>query len=275
MGEVFEVEPSPSRLIVDKEGKGRVHFRVRNASDHEVQMQAQIHPEKRAEASWFAVDGQAARTLAKGGAATVVVDVRVPPGTKPGDDYGVALELADASSPSMRPERGPGVTMDVNRPNEPHGRGFASTLVGAIVGGIVGFLVALVLGGYEIGHGISRGLSSGWTIGHTISHIVASLFLGLVITVLGALVVPWLGEVLGSGIALRVRRHWGISHTMVVLAILAPIWSILAAIVVIFVFKEIPGRQFLLPLVIWLVTLVIVPPFIARFVTVAGRRHAH
>lgn len=275
MAEVFQVEPSPSRLVVDKDGKGRVHFRVRNASDHQVQMRAQVVAEKRSQESWFLIDGQSERTLGRGGTATVVVDVTVPPGTRAGDDYGLALEVADASAPGTRPERGPGVTMDVNARYEPHGRGFFATIVGAVIGGIIGVLLALLLAGFEIGRGVNRGLNSGWTVGHTISHIVASIFLGLVITIVGGLVIPWLFEVLFSGFALRVRHHWGIRHTMVVLAILTPIWSVLAALVLFFVFRAIPGRQFFLPVVIWWVTLVLIPPAIARMTTVAGRERAH
>ena len=274
MADVFAVEPSPSRLVIDKEGKGRVHFRVRNASDHEVQMRAQVVPEKRSEGSWFAIDGQAERTLARGGTATVVVDVTVPAGTRAGDDYGLALEVADASDTASRPERCPGVTMDVNARFEPHGRGYFATILGSVIGGIIGFLIALLVAGYTIGHGVSTGLDSGWTVGHTISHIAGSFFLGLVIAILGGLVLPWLGEVLVSGLALRVRHHWGIRHTVAALAIAAPGWAILAAIVLIFVFKGIPGKQFTLPLVIWIVTLILIPPIIARTATVAGRRRA-
>ena len=275
MAEVFAVEPSPSRLVIDKEGKGRVHFRVRNESDHQVQMRAQVVPEKRSEASWFAIDGQSERTLARGGTATVVVDVTVPPGTKAGDDYGLALEVADGSDAGSRPERGPGVTMDLNARFEPHGRGFAATIIGCIIGGIIGILLAVLLAGSEIGRGINQGLNSGWTMGHTISHIVGSIFLGLVITIVGCLVLPWLFEVIFSGVALRLRHHWGIRHTMVVLAIVTPIWSIVAAIVLFFIFRLIPGRQFFLPVVIWIVALILIPPIVARMMTVAGRARAH
>ena len=198
MGEMFEVEPSPARLVVDKEGRGRVNFRVKNASDREVRMQAQVVAEKRSEASWFAIDGQAARTLARGGVGTVVVAVAVPQGTKPGDDYGLALEVADASEPGSRPERGPEVTMDVNRRDAPHGRGVLATVIGAILGGVIGFLVALGLAGYTIGDGIYQGVNSNWTIGHTMTHIVTSVFLGFVVTVVFGLLAPWVGEVLGQ-----------------------------------------------------------------------------
>lgn len=275
MGEVFEVEPSPSRLVVDKEGRGRVHFRVKNVSDHEVRMQAQVVAEKRSEPSWYAVDGQSGRTLARGGIATVAVDVAVPPGTKPGDDYGLALEVADASTPGSRPERGPGVTMDVNRPHEAHGRGVLATAVGAVIGGVVGFLVALGLAADEIGRGIYRGFSSDWTFGHTLTHIVTSVFLGLVITLVFGLLGPWVGELVGSGVALSLRHHWGIRHTLVVLAIATPVWSIGAAIVLIILFREIPGKQLALPLVVWIVTLLLVPPIFSRLMTVAGRERAH
>ncbi len=275
MGEVFEVEPSPSRLVVDKEGKGRVHFRIKNASDREVQMQAQVVAEKRSDASWFAIDGQAGRTLARGGVGTVVVNVAVPPGTKAGDDYGLALEVADASASGARPERGPEVTMDVNRRDEPHGRGIFATVIGAVLGGIIGFLVALGLAGYEIGRGIVRGLTSNWTFGHTITHIVTSVFLGLVITVVFGLLAPWAGELVGSGLALRIRHHWGIRPTLVLLAIATPVWSVGAAIVLIIVFKEIPNKQFILPVLIWLVTLLLVPPVFSRMMAVAGRERAH
>ncbi len=275
MGEVFEVEPTPSRLVIDKEGKGRVHFRVRNASDHEVQMRAQVASEKRSQESWFAIDGQSERTLARGGTATVVVDVTVPPDTKAGDAYGLALEVGDASATGSRPERGPEVTMDVHARFEPHGRGFAATIVGAVIGGIIGILLALLLAGGEIGRGVNRGLNSGWTMEHTISHIVGSIFLGLVITVVGGLVLPWLFEVIFSGVALRLRHHWGIRHTMVVLAIVTPIWSIVAAVVLFFIFRAIPGRQFFLPVVIWIVALILIPPIVARMTTVAGRARAH
>jgi hypothetical protein len=275
MGELFEVEPSPSRLVVDKEGRGRVHFRVKNSSDREVQMQAQVVAEKRSEASWFAIDGQAGRTLAKGGVGTVVVDVAVPPGTRPGDDYGLALQVADASAAGSRPERGPGVTMDVNRRDEPHGRGVLATTIGAILGGVIGFLVALGLGGYEIGHGVYQGFNSGWTVGHTVTHIVTSIFWGLVITVVFGLLAPWAGELLGSGLALRIRRHWGIRRTLLLLAIATPVWSVGAAIVLIIVFKAIPGTQIALPILIWLVTLLLVPPIFSRLTAVGGRQHAH
>lgn len=274
MGEVFQVEPSPGRLVVDEDGKGRVHFRVRNASDHEVRMRAQVVAEKQSQESWFVIDGQSERTLARGGTATVVVDVTVPPNTRAGDHYGLALEVADASAAGTQPERGPEVTMDVNARFEPHGRGFVATIVGAVIGGIIGFLLALLLAAFEIGRGVSRGVTSGWTLGQTFTHIGGTIFLGLVIAMVGGLLIPWLFEVLVSGFALRVRHHWGIRHTMVVLAIVTPIWSILAAIVLILVFETIPGRQFFLPPVIWVVTLVLVPPIIARLTTVAGRERA-
>lgn len=275
MGEMFEVEPSPARLVVDKEGRGRVNFRVKNASDREVRMQAQVVAEKRSEASWFAIDGQAARTLARGGVGTVVVAVAVPQGTKPGDDYGLALEVADASEPGSRPERGPEVTMDVNRRDAPHGRGVLATVIGAILGGMIGFLVALGLAGYTIGDGIYQGVNSNWTIGHTMTHIVTSVFLGFVVTVVFGLLAPWVGEVLGSGLALRVRHHWGIRHTMSVLAIATPIWSIGSAIVLVLLFKAIPGKQVALPILIWLVTLLLVPPIFSRLTTVGRRERAH
>lgn len=274
MGEVFEVQPSPSRLVVDKEGRGRVHFRVKNASDREVQMQAQVVAEKRSDGSWFAIEGQAGRTLARGGVGTVVVDVAVPAGTRPGDDYGLALEVADASEPGSRPERGPEVTMDVNRPDEPHGRGVFATVIGAIVGGVIGFVVVLALAGYTIGDGLYQGFHSDWTLGHTLTHVVTSVFLGFVITVVFGLLAPWVGEVLGSGLALRLRRHWGIGHTMTLLAIATPVWSVGAAIVLAVVFRAIPGKQVALPILIWLVTLLLVPPIFARLTTVGRREHA-
>lgn len=273
MGDLFEVEPSPTRLVVDKEGKGRVHFKVRNTSDHEVRMRAQVVAEKRSEPSWFSIDGQPEETLASGSSATVVVTAAVPAGVR-GKDYEVALEVADGSSAGSRPERGPGVPVYVNAGSEPHGRGFVATVIGAIIGGIVGFLVALILAGYEIGHGISKSLNSGWTFSHAIDHLVGSFLAGLILALLGALIVPWIGEVVGSGIALRLRRHWGIPRTMRILAVATPIWSIVAAVVVILIFRQVPGKQFVLPVVIWLVSLVIVPPIFSRMVAVAGRERA-
>jgi hypothetical protein len=274
MGEVFNVEPSPSRLVIDRQGKGRVHFRVRNATDHEVQMRAQVVTEKQADASWFAIDGQSERNLGRGGTATVIVNVAVPEGTKPGSDYGLALQVTDGSDPNFKPERGPGVTMDVNARHTPHGRGLVATVVGSIIGGVIGALLAIILGAYEIGHGVTKGVSSGWTFGHTFTHILTSIFLGLLITFLGALILPWLFEVVGAALALLAGHHWGIRHTMRAQAIITPIWSIVAGAVVVIVFKEIPGKQFILPFILWWGTLVLFPPLIARLTTVAGRQHA-
>jgi len=96
---------------------------------------------------------------------------------------------------------------------------------------------------------------------------------GVLVSLFGGFLLPWFCEVVGAGVALGIRHHWGIAHTMALLAIITPIWSIGAAIVLIIVFKVIPGAQFFLPVLIWLVSLMLVPPIFSRLVTVAGRQH--
>ena len=99
------------------------------------------------------------------------------------------------------------------------------TLGGALLGGIALFLL---LGGIGLGIGLASAGRDDVDLGGAIGAIIAALLLAVFLGFLGL----WIGATAGAGLTLRIRGFVDPWRTALPLALLFPIWAIIAFAIV-------------------------------------------
>jgi beta-lactam-binding protein with PASTA domain len=145
----FIVTAAGDKVTLDESGRGRAPFMVTNASAQPLKGRLVTRPRKPAKQEWFSIIGESIRDFAPNAAEQVVVQLDVPPGSKPGS-YKFRLDAVSEDDPDEVFTEGPYVAFEVAPPIEPKKRfpWWILAVVGAaVLLAVVGVLTWLLLRG--------------------------------------------------------------------------------------------------------------------------------
>jgi beta-lactam-binding protein with PASTA domain len=149
----FIVTAAGDKVTLDESGRGRAPFMVTNASAQPLKGRLVARPRKPAKPEWLSIVGESIRDFAPNAAEQVVVQLDVPPGSKPGS-YKFRLDAVSEDDPDEVFTEGPFVAFDVAPPPEPKKRfpWWILAVVGAaVLLAVIGVLTWLLLRGDDTG----------------------------------------------------------------------------------------------------------------------------
>ena len=111
----FIVTAAGEKVALDASGEARVPFTVTNASAQHLKGRLRTRPRDQAKPEWFSIIGDSIRDFAPNGSEQVVVELAVPPGSKPGL-YMFQLDAVSADDPDEDYTEGPSVGFEVAPP---------------------------------------------------------------------------------------------------------------------------------------------------------------
>jgi beta-lactam-binding protein with PASTA domain len=143
----FIVTAASEKVTLDESGRARAPFMVTNASAQPLKGRLMTRPRKPAKEEWFSIVGESIRDFAPNAAEQVVVQLDVPPGSKPGS-YRFRLDAVSEADPDEVFTEGPWVAFEVAPPTKPKKRfpWWILAVVGAaILLAVIGVLAWLLL----------------------------------------------------------------------------------------------------------------------------------
>jgi hypothetical protein len=233
MATAFDITTATNTVLLGADRTGTAVFTVTNQTGHAVRARASLVAVDPTQAGWLTLAGLSERDYPIGGTEQLSVTVAVPPEATQGR-YPFRLDVVSVLLPDEDWAQGPVVAFEIAATPEPipepkpqpvEPRGYVETLAGALIGGIVlGFL----LGGIGLAIGLAsagrRGVDLGGAIGAIIGGLLLLVFLGFLGT--------WIGATAGAGLTLRIRGFLEPWRTALPLALLFPIWAIIAFAIV-------------------------------------------
>jgi hypothetical protein len=270
----FDVVPTRTRVELGQDHTGRAAFQVRNTSTRGLLAQTLLRPGPATPAEWLTVEGDVTRSYSAGAVVEVDVDVRAPAAAPPGS-YPFHVEVIGLDNPDEDLGRSPDVSFLVPRV----GFGYVATFAGAVAGGAIGIVVGLLPVVLALLVALAQptppASDLGTAIGQIIGRFVLLLLIAALFGLVGVLGGLWLGPVVGSAIALRLRNYEGAATTAGLLAVMQPVWSAVMVFVLVLLFRVIRGSGAQLAVLLALAVLaLVVPPWPARWLTLRlrGRR---
>ena len=135
-------QPQARRSRLDKDGAGQAAFTVTNTSSKPVRGRVLASALPPAEASWFSISEPTTFEFAPGEARSVVAQIAVRKGTKPGT-YSVRCDAVAEENPDEDFTEGPSVSFEVAAEEKKKGFPWWIVAVAAVV--ILGAIAAIVL----------------------------------------------------------------------------------------------------------------------------------
>jgi beta-lactam-binding protein with PASTA domain len=105
-------------VTLDESGRARAPFTVTNASAQHLNGRLLTKPRKPAKPEWFSIDGESIRDFAPNAAEQVVVQLDVPPRSRPGS-YRFRLDAVSEDDPDEVFTEGPSVAFEVAPSQQP------------------------------------------------------------------------------------------------------------------------------------------------------------
>ncbi|MEP7104815.1 MAG: hypothetical protein ABI838_03095 [Chloroflexota bacterium] len=225
----FEVTAQQAAVKVDAAGKGRAGFGATAAAA--IRGRALTVPLGAAQAGWFSVEGDPQRMFQPWVAERFEVNVEIPAGTT--GDLGFRLDVVGIDNPDEQYGRGPEVKLQLvgSALPPPRSRGYLMTFVGAVAGAVVGGVIGTLPGSlifFQLTLDLPPAHSFGEAIGQALVGSLVLVIVAALVLLLGIVIGLWLGAVIGAYVALRIRSHPRAGWTALALAILQPIWIVLA-----------------------------------------------
>ncbi len=232
MATAFDITTATNTVLLGADRTGTAVFTVTNQTGHAVRARASLVPVAPTEAGWLTLAGLTERDYPIGGTEQLSVSVAVPVEATAGR-YPFRLDVVSVLLPDEDWAQGPVVAFEIAATPEPipepkpppaEPRGYVETLGGALLGGIALFLL---LGGIGLGIGLAasgNAVDLGGAIGAIIGALLLAVFLGFI----GL----WIGATAGAGLTLRIRGFLDPWRTALPLALLFPIWAIVAFAIV-------------------------------------------
>jgi beta-lactam-binding protein with PASTA domain len=142
----FIVTAASEKVRLDESGRARAQFTVTNSSAQPIKGRLLTRPRKPAKPEWFSIIGDSSRDFAPDATEQVVVQLDVPPGSRPGS-YRFRLDAVSEAAPDEDFTEGPYVAFEVAPAAEPKKRfpWWILAVVGAaILLAVIGVLVWLL-----------------------------------------------------------------------------------------------------------------------------------
>jgi hypothetical protein len=140
----FTVTAVADRVSLDAQRRGLASFTVSNTSDQQRRGRAQVVPLEGAEASWFTVVGDVARSFGPDATEQYPVQIAVPP-TAPAGTRSFRLDGVSEDNPDEDTTAGPTVTFEVPAPEAAKKKKFPWWIVALVAVVLIGIAVAVVL----------------------------------------------------------------------------------------------------------------------------------
>jgi hypothetical protein len=232
MATAFDITTATNTVLLGADRTGTAVFTVTNQTGHAVRARASLVPMDPTQAGWLTLAGLSERDYPIGGTEQLSVSVAVPVEATAGR-YPFRLDVVSVLLPDEDWAQGPVVAFEVpaidhpDEPDEPppvEPRGYVETLGGALLGGIALFLL---LGGIGLAIGLAAAGNS-VDLGGAIGAIIGALLLAVFLGFLGL----WIGATAGAGLTLRIRGFVDPWRTALPLALLFPVWAIIAFVIV-------------------------------------------
>lgn len=221
MSSPFAITAPSTTVYLAENRMGKMPFTVTNMTDQPLKARAAVVPLDSAPAAWFQVVRGAELTLPPKSSAQVLVQIDPPLGVEASTQL-FRVDVTDPANPDA-PVPGPSCEFVVPPskakfdPTTP--RGYLATLVGSSIGGALGELAILL--SFKLPEKDCGG-DLGCAFGDAIGQVIL-----LILAFLAGLLLLWVGSVIGSWLALRVRNYLGSKTTALFLAILMVPWTIL------------------------------------------------
>lgn len=219
MSSPFAITAPATTVYLAENRMGKMPFTVTNMTDQPLKAKAAVVPLDTAPPAWFKVVRGAELTLPPKSSAQVLVQIDPPLGVDASTQL-FRIDVTDPASPET-PVPGPSCEFVVPPsqtkfdPKTP--RGYLATLVGSLIGGALGELAILLA--YKLPQK-DCGADVNCAVGNIITAIVFPI-----LAFLAGLLLLWIGSVVGSWFALRVRGYLGSKTTALFLAILMVPWT--------------------------------------------------
>jgi hypothetical protein len=232
MATAFDITTATNTVLLGADRTGTAVFTVTNQTGHAVRARASLVAMAPTEAGWLTLAGLTERDYPIGGTEQLSVTVAVPVEAT-GGRYPFRLDVVSVLLPDEDWAQGPVVAFEIAATPEPipepkpppaEPRGYVETLGGALLGGIALFLL---LGGIGLGIGLAAS-GSAIDLGGAIGAIIGALLLAVFLGFIGL----WIGATAGAGLTLRIRGFVDPWRTALPLALLFPIWAIIAFAIV-------------------------------------------
>ena len=233
MATAFDITTATNTVLLGADRTGTAVFTVTNQTGHAVRARASLVPVDPTQAGWLTLAGLSERDYPIGGTEQLSVSVAVPLEATAGR-YPFRLDVVSVVLPDEDWAHGPVVAFEIPATPEPkeepkppvvEPRGYVETLGGALLGGIALFLL---LGGIGLGIGLASAGRDDIDLGGAIGAIIGALLLAVFLGFIGL----WIGATAGAGLTLRIRGFVDPWRTALPLALLFPIWAIIAFVIV-------------------------------------------
>lgn len=209
MPSYFDITAPTNEVLLDEERKGDISFTVRNRTGADVEARASVVVEPPASADWIEIVGAQKRSFAVNGNQRFLLEVEVPGGTPEGT-YIFRLDVASVALPDEHYAEGPATSFFVPvseapppPPPPPEPRGYLVTLCGALIGGAALATLFALLSWFGTRSARADNLGG----------VIVSVILVFLATLFGF----WLGAVVGSWLALRIKRYHSQISTALIL----------------------------------------------------------
>jgi hypothetical protein len=216
----FDITALTSTVTLDHQRRGKASYTIRNISGQPIRGRAQLAVVGQTPADWLTLAGETERDFPTGGTQQFTVDITVPLDAAVGS-YAFRLDMVGVENPDELYSQGQQVTFQVPEvpppPPPPVNKGYLRTVVGAIIGILAGLAIGAILG--LIIAFVVLTLNPGMDLGGALAAIILPLI------IFGALGY-WLGTVFGAWVGLNTGKYDWARQTALVLAGVAPVWTI-------------------------------------------------
>ena len=228
MATAFVITTATNTVQLGDDRTGTAVFTVTNQTGNTIRARANLIAIDPTQAAWLTLTGLTERDYPIGGTEQLSVSVAVAPEATEGR-YPFRVDVVSVVKPDEDWAQGPVVAFEVPAApviiDEPQvvvePRGYVETLAGALIGGLA---LGLLLGGIGMAIGLSQAGRDDIDLGGAIGAVIGALLLAAFLGHLGT----WIGATAGAGLLLRIRGFSSPWRTALPLALLFPIWAIIA-----------------------------------------------